>query len=107
VSSQEAFLQGLACLKPKGRLVVFSALHGNTPVDLFRVHVKELEIVGACSDQDRLDDAVALLNDGSLRLDELVTHHFSLEEYKQAFSLAEFGKSSALKIAFDFPVEAR
>ena len=92
----------MRCLKPRGRMVIFSALPGDTPVDLFNVHLKELEIVGACSDLDMLDQAVPLLNDPSLALDELITHQFSIDAYRQAFYLAEKGKDRALKVALVF-----
>jgi threonine dehydrogenase-like Zn-dependent dehydrogenase len=81
-------------------LVVFSALPGETPVDLFWVHLKELEIVGACSDKDLFDQSVARLGAPALALRELVTHHFPLEEYRRAFELAEFGKHEAMKVCF-------
>ena len=102
VSSRKTFADGLQCLKQRGRMVVFSALPGETPVDLFSVHLKELEIVGACSDKDLFDQAVGLLGDPALALYELVTHHFPLEDYRRAFELAEFGKHEAMKIAFTF-----
>jgi threonine dehydrogenase-like Zn-dependent dehydrogenase len=102
VGSRTAFANGLQCLKPRGRMVVFSALPGETPVDLFSLHLKELEIVGACSDKDLFDQAMPLLGDPSLALGELVTHHFPLEEYRQAFELAEFGKEQAMKVCFIF-----
>lgn len=102
VGSRIAFKDGLKCLKPRGRLVVFSALTGESPVDLFQVHLMELEIVGACSDQDMLDEAVQLLDDRSLALGELVTHRFRLENYRQAFDLAEHGKDRAMKVVFEF-----
>jgi len=102
VGSQHAFADGLACLKPRGRLVVFSALPGETPVDLFALHLKELEIVGACSDKDLFDQAMPLLGDPALALGELVTHHFPLAEYRRAFELAEFGKEQAMKVCFVF-----
>jgi len=102
VGSRRAMADGIKCLKPRGRMVVFSALPGETPVDLFHVHLKELEIVGACSDRDMLDQAVMLLSDPILRLQELVTHQFRLEEYRQAFDLVEHGKNQALKVAFEF-----
>lgn len=102
VSSSQAVQDGLAVLKPKGRLVVFAALAGSTPVDLFSLHVHELEIVGACNAQDRLDEAVRALSDPALRLSELVTHRFPLEAYREAFDLAEYGKDRALKVAFVF-----
>jgi threonine dehydrogenase-like Zn-dependent dehydrogenase len=103
VGSHQAFADGLRCLQPRGRMVVFSAIPGETPVDLFSVHLKELEILGACSDQDLFDEAVSLLSDPQLALAELVTHQFSLDAYKQAFHLAEHGKDHALKVAFTFP----
>ena len=100
IGSAQAFGECFKCLKPKGRLVVFSAIPGDTPVDLFRLHLKELEIVGACSDQDRLDEAVRLLSNPALAISELVTHRFPLEEYRRAFDLAEFGKHEAMKVCF-------
>jgi threonine dehydrogenase-like Zn-dependent dehydrogenase len=41
VGSAQAVRDGLATLRPKGRFVVFSALPGETPVDLFHVHLRE------------------------------------------------------------------
>lgn len=102
VSSQRAFREGMQCLKPRGRMVVFSALAGETQVDLLTVHLKEQEIIGACSDKDLFDRAVTLLSDPSLKLHELVTHHFRLEQYRRAFELAEHGKHEAMKVAFKF-----
>ena len=103
VSSRKAFSDGLKCLKPRGRMVVFSALPGETPVDLLSVHLKELEIVGACSDQDRFDEAIHILDDPSLELPNLVTHEYRLSDFRNAFKMAEFGKDQALKVSFVFP----
>jgi threonine dehydrogenase-like Zn-dependent dehydrogenase len=103
VGSRQAFTEGLRCLKPRGRMVVFSAIPGETSVDLLSVHLQELEILGACSDKDLFDEAVQLLPDPGLALGELVTHQFRLEAYQQAFELAEHGKDRALKVAFSFP----
>ncbi len=101
--SPAAFQQGFACLKPRARLVLFSAMPGDTPVDLFTVHVKELEIVGSCNDQDRLDEAMRRVADPTLKLGALVTHTFPLEDYRQALDLAKNGKDHTLKVAFVFP----
>jgi threonine dehydrogenase-like Zn-dependent dehydrogenase len=105
--SRQAVRDGQAVLKPKGRLVVFAALTGETPLDLLTLHVREQEIVGACNARDRLDAAVAALSDPALRLPELVTHRFPLEDFRRAFHLAEFGKGQALKIAFVFDDQDR
>jgi threonine dehydrogenase-like Zn-dependent dehydrogenase len=105
VGNAQAVRDGLALLRPKGRFVVFSALPGETPVDLFHVHLRELEIVGACSDQGRLDEAIVRLADRSLRLEELVTHTFPIEAYDRALALAAAGREEAMKVAFVFAEE--
>lgn len=98
--SARAAADALRLLRAKGRLVVFSAIPGATPLDLFSVHVKELEIVGACNDQDRFDDAVVALNNPALRLGELITHRFPLAEAERALEQARSGRESAIKVAF-------
>lgn len=102
VGRAEAVTQGVELLGPRGRFVVFSALPGLTPLDLFRVHVKELQIVGACNDKDMLDEAVRLLPDPRLDLASLITHRFGLEQYDKAFDLAAKGREEAIKVAFVF-----
>lgn len=89
----------LSCLRRKGRLVFFSAVPGDTPVDLFSVHVKELELIGACNDEDRLDDALAYLSARSVSVAELVTHQLPLERYQDAFDLAAHAHDRAIKVA--------
>jgi threonine dehydrogenase-like Zn-dependent dehydrogenase len=100
--SGAAATQGLELLAPRGRLVVFSAVLGATPIDLFPVHVKELEIVGACNDLDMLDDAARLLAYDSLRLGDLVTHKFPVEQYREAFQVAASRHAAAMKVALTF-----
>ena len=103
VGRAEAVRQGLELLRPKGRLVVFSAVTGQTPIDLFRLHVKELEILGACNDDNRFDAAVDRLSDASLGLGSLITHRFPIGEYRKAFEVAAEGHAQAMKVAIEFP----
>lgn len=105
VGSSRALRDGLSLLRAKGRFVVFSALTGETPVDLFDVHLRELEIAGACGDESRFDEAVNLLSDPSLALEDIVTHTFPVEQYQQAFDLATHGHDRALKVAITFESE--
>jgi len=103
VSSAEAAGECLAALRPRGRLVVFSALPEPTPVDLLAVHLRELEIVGACNDEERLDEALACLRDPALALQEIVTHTLPFHRWSDAFALARDGHDRALKVALTFP----
>jgi 2-desacetyl-2-hydroxyethyl bacteriochlorophyllide A dehydrogenase len=103
VSSAEAAASCLSALRPRGRLVIFSALSEAPAIDWFSVHVRELEIVGACNDEERLDEALHCLDDSSLALHELVTHTLPFARWREAFALAREGHDHALKVALTFP----
>lgn len=97
--SKAAVADALIALRRKGRLVIFASLLGQTPVDLMTVQTKELEIVGACNDDNRLDDALAYLVAHHGALEELVTHTFALEHFQAALDLAATGQDRAIKVA--------
>src|SRR5262249_7289595 len=71
VSSEDAVVACMEALRPRGRMVVFSALHRPVPLNLLSLHLRELEIVGSCNDENRLDDALFRLCEPSLGLHEI------------------------------------
>ena len=97
--AKRAIPTGLACLGRKRRLVIFASLLGDTPLDLMTVQAKELEIVGACNDEDWLDAALAFLVTETASLSELVTHELPLTEYATALEVAAHGQDQAIKVA--------
>jgi threonine dehydrogenase-like Zn-dependent dehydrogenase len=103
VSSNEAAASCLAALRPRGRLVIFSALPEAVALDLIPLHLREQEIVGACNDEERLDDALRCLSDPDLALHEIVTHALPFPQWPEAFALARDGHDRALKVALTFP----
>ncbi|WP_316814346.1 zinc-dependent alcohol dehydrogenase [Pedobacter heparinus] len=102
VSSADAFFTCMAALRKRGRLVVFSLLKEPVPVDLFNLHISELEIVGCCNDEDKIDESLACLQDPALKLSDLVTHEIPFENWEQAFYLARDRHDKALKVALIF-----
>lgn len=102
VSSEAAAAACLAALRPRGRLVVFSTLAGAMPVDLRGLHLREQEIVGACNDEERLDEALAGLADPGLAVGELITHRLPFTRWPEALALARDGHDRALKVALLF-----
>lgn len=103
VANPEAAAMCLQSLRPRGRLVIFSNMPGSMPVDLSRVHIKELEILGACNDENHIDAALACLSDPSLSLSDMVTHRLPFSRWSEALELASHGKHEALKVALTFP----
>jgi len=106
VSSTQAAVSCLEALRPRGRLVVFSALPEAVALDLTSLHLREQEIVGACNDEERLDDALRCLSDPELALHEIVTHALPFARWTEAFALARDGHDRALKVAITFPETA-
>ncbi|CAL1517759.1 alcohol dehydrogenase catalytic domain-containing protein [Chitinophaga sp. MM2321] len=102
VSAPDALQTCLAALRPRGRLVVFSAIKDPVPLDLFSLHIRELEIVGACNDEERMEESLQCLGDPALNLAEIITHHIPFENWEDAFSLARDGHNKALKVAITF-----
>ena len=86
-------------LRSRGTLVIFSALNEKTPVDLFRVHLKELNIVGSNNDENYMEDAIRLLNDPSLNLQNVITHEIPFSQWEEAFKIADKQKDSCLKVS--------
>ena len=87
-------------------LCQFSGIKKPPPIDLFKVHCKELNICGSCNDSDHLDEAVAYLADESVNLESLITHKIPFKEWREAFRLAEFGKDEAIKVSMLFGEDA-
>jgi threonine dehydrogenase-like Zn-dependent dehydrogenase len=83
--------------------VIFSALPDSPQLDFFSLHLRELEIVGSCNDEDRLDDALEQLTNPTLALHEIITHEIPFDRWPDAFALAQAGHDRALKIALTFP----
>lgn len=102
VSSSEALESCFKVLRPRGRLVIFSSIRLPVPLDLFKVHISELEIVGACNDENRINDSLKCLLNPDLKLEEIVTRQIPFENWKEAFSLAREGHNKALKVALTF-----
>jgi threonine dehydrogenase-like Zn-dependent dehydrogenase len=98
----DAVSTGIEVLRSRGTLCLFSAVSGKTPVDLFKVHVKELNICGSCNEIGYMDKALELLCDRKLNLGGVITHDFPFARWSEAFTQADKGKDSGLKVSMCF-----
>jgi threonine dehydrogenase-like Zn-dependent dehydrogenase len=84
----------LSIVKPKGSIVLKSTLEEPVPFDTSKIVVDEIRLVGSrCGPFER---ALDLLENKSIRVEDLVSGEFSLEQYRDAFALAV--KSEAVKV---------
>ncbi|MCL2774700.1 MAG: alcohol dehydrogenase catalytic domain-containing protein [Oscillospiraceae bacterium] len=96
----EALDAAVESCRSRGTICMFSAIHDKVPVDMFKVHVKELNICGSCNDMDYLDDAMDILSKS--RISDVITHELPFNEYKKAFALASDKTSETLKVSMIF-----
>lgn len=99
VGTNQALDLAIESLRSRGTLSVFSAIANKASVNMFKVHVKELNIAGSCNDMGYLDKALAYLSDESLGLKDVITHEIPFDNFREAFELAEHGKDRALKVS--------
>ena len=90
-STQE---QALACLRTGGRLVLVGYSPEPLPLNAGRVMFRELEVLGSlgCRPVD-YPRVIELARQGRVRVEELVTHHFSLERINDAFDTLRAGEA--------------
>lgn len=89
-------IQGLKMIRKLGTFVEFSVFSGETSVDWSIIgDRKELNIVGShISGLNGYKVAIDFLEKGIIKVDDIVTHEFPLNQYMEAFSLAEKGEES-------------
>ncbi len=102
VDAQEALDLCIAAVRPRGRVVVFAVMPSRPRVDMLRLLAREIELVGACNDEDLLDASLGAILADELDLGSVVTHRFPFEKWQEAFSVAAHRPESALKVALVF-----
>lgn len=92
--SPSGFEMAIALTRPRGRLVLKSTFHGAVAIDLSRVVVDEISIIGSrCG---RFDRALELLASGAIDPEPLITAQYDLAAGVEAMVAA--GKPGAMKV---------
>ncbi|MFV2006922.1 MAG: zinc-binding dehydrogenase [Longimicrobiales bacterium] len=86
--------QALACLRTGGRLVMVGYSPEIMSLNVGRVMFRELEVVGSlgCRPVD-YPRVIELVRQGRVKVEELVTHRFPLEEIESAFETVRSGQA--------------
>lgn len=100
-ASQPGLDVAIACLAPRGRMVLVG-IHGQPrPVDLQRVFWRELTLIGArVYERTDFEEAVALLSGGAVPAEALISHIQPLASAADAFDLLASG-GQVMKVLVD------
>jgi threonine dehydrogenase-like Zn-dependent dehydrogenase len=111
IGKQETFEVSVRVIKARGTLVK-AGVHGPTFWEDTPLYFKEISFVGSNAfgfediDGDRrhgIDHYLHLVESGRVDLTGMLTHTFSLDDWRDAFvALATQDVSGAIKVAFDF-----
>ena len=111
VGKQETFEVGTRVLKARGTLVK-AGVHGPTWWEDTPLYFKEISMVGSNAfgfeevegvRKHGIDHYLDLVGSGRVDLDGMLTHTFSLEDWRDAFvTLATQDQTGAIKVGFDF-----
>jgi L-iditol 2-dehydrogenase len=77
--------QCVAMLRKGGRVAVIGIPHEDARIPLQRVVLDEIEIAGVRAAAGEMPEVIALAAAGRIRLRELITHTFTLDEFPDAY----------------------
>ncbi|MBW2182028.1 MAG: zinc-binding dehydrogenase, partial [Deltaproteobacteria bacterium] len=87
----------------KGTTIVVVGVFGENPtVNLGFVQDRELNMVGTLMYQKQdFEKAIELIASGNMRLDDLITHRFTFEQYLDAYHLIEESNGEYMKVMIE------
>ncbi len=97
VGSESTIRQAINVVSPAGRVVIVGLCSRPMelmPADLIR---KELDVMGSRNSSGKFPEAIRMVEAGEVRVSELITHRFPLEEAPRVFDAIEKGEISPVK----------
>lgn len=95
---QEALDQAVNLIKPGGRLIIVGIPEPNRiSFDTSEFRHKELEILYIRRQNNCVQTALDLIETGQVNLDAMATHHFNLDQTKEAFDLVANYRDGVIK----------
>jgi L-iditol 2-dehydrogenase len=90
--------QCVGMLRKGGRVSVIGIPQDDAQIPLQRVVLDEIDIRGVRATAGEMPEAIALVAAGRIRLKELITHRFGLEEFPEAYRTFTERVDGALKV---------
>jgi len=100
---QEALDQAITLLKPGGRLIVVGIPEFETwSMNVENTRRKEISLQFIRRQVDCVEDALEMMNNKVIKIDNMVTHRFPFDKTKVAFDLVSEYKDGVMKAMIDF-----
>jgi L-iditol 2-dehydrogenase len=94
----EAVAQCASLVRKGGRVAIIGIPMDDARIPIQRVVLDEIDIVGVRATAGELPMAATLAGDGRIRLRELITHRYALEDFADAYATFTERRDGALKV---------
>ena len=91
----------LGMLRRGGRCAAVGIPTRGVEIAMQRIVLDELELVGCRASAGEMRRVMPLVEQGRMRVKEMVTHRFSLNQYEQALATLNDPNSGAIKIVIE------
>lgn len=100
---QEAFEQAIELLKPGGKIVLVGIPEfDNWSIPADQIRRKELTIQNVRRQNNCVQPALDLIAEGQIDVDQMITHHYSFGQTKEAFDLVDQYADGVMKAMISF-----
>ena len=89
--------QCLAATKKGGR-VVCTGFPGMVDLNITDVVMREIDVLGVRADPNTCEEVIPLINNGSIKIKPMLTHHFPLERFGEALETFSKKLDNAVKV---------
>ncbi|HYI66439.1 MAG TPA: alcohol dehydrogenase catalytic domain-containing protein [Candidatus Limnocylindrales bacterium] len=94
----ESLTTAIASLRRGGRCVVVGIPVRPAAVDLQKLVLDEMDLVGVRGSAGEMRSVIPLVRDGRIRVKPLITHHFPLREFAEAVTVFDERRDGAVKV---------
>ena len=94
----QAVAQCVEMVRKGGRVAVIGIPLESATLPMPRTVLDEIDVVGVRAAAGEMPRAIELAASGRIRLDKLITHHFALEDFAQAYATFVERRNGALKV---------
>ncbi|MCJ7596960.1 MAG: alcohol dehydrogenase catalytic domain-containing protein [Desulfobacterales bacterium] len=92
--------QCLASVKKGGR-VVCTGFAGTVDLNVTDAVMREIDVLGVRADPNTCEEVIPLINNGTVRIKPLITHHFPLEKFGEALETFNKKLDNAVKVVVE------
>lgn len=103
----EVYPELLPAVRNQGRILAFTYPNDLVTLDMSRVHMRELEIIGSCRCPHTFESLIELIVQQRLKPAEFITATLPLEQLPAAFSLARGRSKELFKLVVEIAGETR